>query len=310
MKNNSILISGITGFVGSNLKPYLEKSNYKIIGVSRQDGLKSGIISYEKCNLDIFNKSIAFVHLAGKAHDLKKVASDKEYFMVNTELTKLLFDKFLESDCEVFIFMSSVKAVRDKVDEVLYEDVTPSPKTVYGKSKLKAEEYIQSIDIPDNKKVYILRPCMIHGPNNKGNLNLLYNIIKKGVPYPLGSYKNKKSFLSVDNLCFVIDKLIDKKPISGVYNVADDKVISTIELVSVIAETISKQSRILNTPKVMINLLARFGDILPLLINTERLKKLTEDYVVSNSKIKDAIGENLPLTIKKGIQKTIHSFPK
>ena len=79
--------------------------------------------------------------------------------------------------------MSSVKAVADVVDGILTEDVIPNPKTVYGKAKLAAEVYILSKEIPENKRVYILRPCMIHGPNNKGNLNLLYSLVSKGIPW-------------------------------------------------------------------------------------------------------------------------------
>ena len=84
-----------------------------------------------------------------------------------------MFDQFLKSDCETFIYMSSVKAVVDQADGILTENVKPNPITVYGKSKLAAEEYILSRKNLKNKRVYILRPCMIHGPNNKGNLNLL-----------------------------------------------------------------------------------------------------------------------------------------
>ena len=128
--------------------------------------------------------------------------------------------------------MSSVKAVADGVEGVLDESVIPSPVTAYGKSKLAAEEYILSQKLPKGKRVYILRPCMIHGPNNKGNLNLLYHFVKKGIPYPFGSFENKRSFVSIDNLCFVIKELIENKNIpSGVYNISDDQALSTNELV-------------------------------------------------------------------------------
>ena len=64
---------------------------------------------------------------------------------------------------------------------------------------------------------------MIHGPGNKGNLNLLYSFVKKGIPYPFGRYENKRSFVSIDNLCFVIKELIENKNItSGVYNISDE----------------------------------------------------------------------------------------
>lgn len=62
----------------------------------------------------------------------------------------------------------------------------------------------------DGKQVYILRPCMIHGPGNKGNLNLLYNVVKKGIPWPLGSFENRRSFTSIDNLCYVVEGLLVK----------------------------------------------------------------------------------------------------
>jgi len=305
---NNILISGITGFVGGNLKEYLQ-GKYKVTGISRKSNPEQAIIAYQELSEENLNNITAFVHLAGKAHDLKKTADENEYFEVNTELTKSVFDTFLESKCEVFIYMSSVKAAADTVEGVLTEEVAPTPVTAYGKSKLAAENYILSKEIPANKRVYILRPCMIHGPDNKGNLNLLYGFVSKGIPYPFGKYQNKRSFVSVENLCFIIHELIENKKIeSGVYNIADDQSISTNELVSIIASTIGKPNRILKTSKFIINILAKIGDFLPIPINSERLQKLTENYEVSNDKIIKALQKQLPLSTKEGIEKTIKSF--
>ena len=105
-----ILITGSTGFVGQNLLPYLALNELNTIGVSRNTTFDN-CITYNDLNNAVWSNAIAMVHLAGKAHDLKKTSQDQEYFKVNTELTKRLFDQFLESDCEVFIYMSSVKAV-------------------------------------------------------------------------------------------------------------------------------------------------------------------------------------------------------
>ncbi|MCG1036551.1 NAD-dependent epimerase/dehydratase family protein [Polaribacter sargassicola] len=307
MKENTQIVTGITGFVGVNLSKYLKEKNKKIIGVSRKPSLEE--IDYHQLNKTVLDNSKSFIHLAGKAHDLKKTSEDSEYYQVNTELTKKLFNQFLESDCEVFIYVSSVKAVADKVDGVLTEESTPNPITVYGKSKLAAENYILSKQIPLNKRVYILRPCMVHGPNNKGNLNLLYTFVSKGVPYPFGKFKNKRSFVSVDNLCFIIDELIENNNIqSGIYNIADDESLSTNQLVSIIGKVVNKQAKILKTPKSIITLIAKLGDVLPLPINSERVQKLTENYVVSNTKIKAAMQKNLPLSAEKGLEKTIASF--
>jgi nucleoside-diphosphate-sugar epimerase len=293
-----ITITGASGFVGQNLINYLEK-DYDLIP------LRTRYNQNENFN---FNSSVV-IHLSGKAHDLKKTTENKEYFEANTELTKKVFDQFLESSSKVFIFMSSVKAAKDVVHGFLSEDVFPDPKTLYGKSKLAAEEYILSKEIPENKRFYILRPCMIHGPNNKGNLNLLYNFISKGIPYPFGRFVNKRSFVSVDNLCFVIKELIANSKIeSGIYNIADDISLSTIDLVEIISELLNKPTRVFKLPKLFVRFIAKIGDFIPILLNSERLQKLTENYEVSNLKIKKAIQKNLPLSSKEGIIKTVNSF--
>ena len=293
-----IIITGASGFVGQNLLRFLKKDN-DLIPLS---------IRYNQNKKFNLNSSVV-IHLAGKAHDLKKTSEDKEYYEANTELTKKLFNQFLESSSKVFIFMSSVKAAKDVVEGILSEDVIPDPVTVYGKSKLAAEEYILSKEIPKNKRVYILRPCMIHGPNNKGNLNLLFNFVSRGIPYPFGKYENKRSFVSIDNLCFVIKELIENSKIeSGIYNISDDISLSTIDLVQMMSEILCKPTRILKVPKLFIGFIATVGDFLPLPINSERLMKLTENYEVSNLKIKNAIQKKLPISSSEGIKKTLISF--
>lgn len=307
MNYNLNIVTGNKGFVGLNLTDYLDKKGKEFLGLSRSPNENE--ISYNDLTVSKMNKAKSFIHLAGKAHDLKKISEDSEYFEVNTELTKTLFDQFLKSDCEVFIYMSSVKAAADVVDGFLTEDVTPNPVTVYGKSKLAAENYILSKEIPEGKRVYILRPCMIHGPNNKGNLNLLYSFVSKGIPYPFGKYVNKRSFVSVENLCFIINELIDNKSIKpGVYNIADDASLSTTDLVRIIGKTINRPAKVLQIPKFMVSILAKIGDVLPLPVNSERLQKLTENYEVSNQKIKKEILKELPLSTEEGIIKTIASF--
>ncbi|WP_299666365.1 NAD-dependent epimerase/dehydratase family protein [uncultured Polaribacter sp.] len=301
------IITGNKGFVGSNLTQYFLEIDKLVLGVSRNP--ENDEINYLDLNLEIINKSRGFIHLAGKAHDLKKTSEDKEYFEINTELTKTLFNQFLKSDSEVFIYMSSVKAVAELVEGELTENVLAHPVTAYGKSKLAAENYILSQEIPQNKRVYILRPCMIHGPENKGNLNLLYSFVSQGIPYPFGKYQNKRSFVSVENLCFIINELIENNNIqSGIYNVADNTSLSTIDLVKIMGDVLNKPTKILNLPKRFIRFLAKVGDMIPIPINSERLQKLTENYEVSNLKIKEAIQKDLPLSAEEGIKKTIASF--
>jgi nucleoside-diphosphate-sugar epimerase len=298
----NIIISGASGFVGSNWIVYSKNlDKYNNISLKRDE------IIPPLHSIGI--KISAFLHLAGKAHDTSKSHKPEAYYEVNTDLTKKLFDDFLISQLDTFIMISSVKAVTDISNVELTEEFNPNPLTHYGKSKLLAEQYILDKEIPIDKRVYILRPCMIHGPGNKGNLNLLFKIVSKGIPWPLGSFENKRSFCSIENLCFIINELIENDQIpSGIYNVADDDTISTNELISLIAGSQSKKSQIWNIPVFLIYAIAKVGDIFRLPFNTERLQKLTENYIVSNKKIKKAISKPLPLSAKDGLLKTIKSF--
>jgi nucleoside-diphosphate-sugar epimerase len=297
-REKTFLITGASGFVGINLQEYL-KPFYCIKPLSVR------YIPNQKFHLE----GDAIIHLAGKAHDLKKVSNPSEYYEANFELTKQLFDSFLQSEASVFIFMSTVKAVADEVLEILNEETIPNPKTHYGIAKRQAEGYILSKELPSGKRVYILRPCMIHGPGNKGNLNLLYQLVSKGLPWPLGDFKNKRSFLSIENLCFVINELLENNSIpSGIYNVADDQSLSTNDLIVLLGKSLGKKSRVLNIPSSWIKGIARLGDHLHLPLNTERLQKLTENYVVSNEKIINAIRKPLPIESKEGLLRTFESF--
>ena len=300
----SLIVTGSSGFVGKNLENYFKQYplEFEFIPLKRNELINPKI----QCNK---HTKAAIIHLAGKAHDLKKVSNPGEYYKINTKLTEDIFDAFLESEAEVFIMLSSVKASADSIFGTLYEDAECNPTTDYGKSKLLAEKYIMSKQIPENKRVYILRPCMIHGPGNKGNLNLLFQIVKKGFPWPLGIYENRRSLCSIENLCFVIKELFENKKVpSGIYQVADSDTISTNEIIGIIAIANNRKPKIAKISKRVIKSLAIVGDYLYLPLTTELLQKLTESYIVSNDKICNALQKNMPVNIKDGLIKTIQSF--
>ena len=346
----NILITGIHGFVGNNLVAVL-KQQHTIYGLDIIFPEKDGVLkTYDWNELDCLPPIDIIIHLAGIAHDTKNRTNLQTYFQINTGLTQKIYDWFLVSDAKKFIFFSSVKSAADKVVGVaLTEDVIPNPKGPYGESKIAAENYILNQEIrsknqevrtknqepgiknqnskedslPEStehllpttdsrlKKTYILRPCMIHGPGNKGNLNLLYQVVKYGIPYPLGAYENRRSFTSIDNLSFVISELIEKDISGGIYNIGDDEGLSTNELIALMSKIMNKPNRIWKWNKKLIALIARAGTIFQLSFNTERLQKLTENYLVSNAKLKKALCiNNMPVSAKEGFMKTIKSFEK
>ena len=315
----NILITGIHGFIGSNFIRAL-RDKHTLYGLDISFPCRDGVIqtfSWRDIEptsfpFQILPKFDAVIHLAGKAHDTKNQSVAQSYFDINTGLTQKIFDFFMESSAKKFIFFSSVKAAADSViGDILTEDMIPTPVGPYGESKIKAEEYIKEHFeySTTDKQVYILRPCMIHGPGNKGNLNLLYNVVKKGIPWPLGDFENRRSFTSIDNLCCVIEGLLIKDVPTGIYHMGDDEALSTNELIVIMCEAMEKQPRIWKMNKRFMEACAGLGTLLHLPLNTERLRKLTENYVVSNAKIKAALGiDKLPVTAKEGLMKTIRSF--
>jgi nucleoside-diphosphate-sugar epimerase len=294
LEKERVFITGSTGFVGR----FLNKS-----------GLFGSLVQHKRGEGFDFENVTTVLHLAGKAHDLKNSSTPDEYYDGNTELSKKVYDAFFTSDAKVFITLSSVKAVADQVEGELTEQYHPNPVTHYGKSKLLAEQYIFSREIPEGKRVFVLRPCMIHGTGNKGNLNLLYNLVSRNIPWPLGAFENKRSFCSIDNLIFIFQELINRDDIpSGIYNVSDDEPLSTIELIGLIAQSQNRKPRVWKISRLLIEMVARIGDKFQLPLDTERLQKLTSSYVTSNAKIKAAIGKPLPVSSRYGLIKTFQSF--
>lgn len=327
-----ILITGVHGFVGSNLVAYLSKEN-EIYGLDIIAPEKEGVVkTYSWDDLDTRRvpEVDAIIHLAGKAHDTKNQAAADVYFKVNRDLTIKIFDYYCaHPNIKKFIFFSTAKAAADKVDGILTEDIVPSPVGPYGESKIAAENYILSKlkefnglsglreDSPEplehlkptSKDVYIFRPCMIHGPGNKGNLNLLYNVVKKGIPWPLGAFENRRTFTSIENICFAVNGVLTKDVLSGIYNMGDDEALSTNQLIEEICKSLGKKAHIWKIPKGLMNGVAKIGGALHLPLNPERLRKLTENYISSNVKIKKALGvEKMPVEARAGLQATLKSF--
>ena len=281
-----VIITGSHGFVGTNLIEALS-CEYEII---RWDAR----LDQPLPEVD------AVIHLAGLAHDTKHTTEAEAYYKVNTLLTQQLYDRFLESSAKKFIFFSSIKA---------QDGDTP-----YAQSKKKAEDYILSrrreckeTGIQGEKHTYILRPCMIHGKGVKGNLPLLYKVVKTGLPWPLAAFGNKRSFASMENVSFVVRELLHKEVESGGYPICDDEPVSTNGLIRIICGCLGKKTRLWRIPRGLMITFAKIGDELHLPLNSERLGKLTENYVVSNDNIKQALGiSKMPIKAVDGLKSTFN----
>lgn len=311
-----ILITGATGFVGRSLVKYFQdKEGIQLFAHSRNVKNANEVFSdfsieiVAEIHADLLNKHQidSVIHLAGIAHDLSGKYKAKDYMKVNVENTKFLYDQFALSNASSLIFLSSIKAVTDHADQLIDETFIPNPKTPYGKSKHLAEQYLNDHPVM-GKRVVILRPCMIHGPDNKGNLNLLYSFVNKGIPYPLAAFDNHRSFLSIGNLCFALEKIIQNPACTGTFNIADDEAISTAELVKLIGTVCAKHPRMLKIPRPIIRTMAAVGSFLHLPINSSTLSKLTESMAVSNRRLLLTLNAKFPISTRDGLTLTLKSM--
>lgn len=297
-----IAIFGSSGFIGKNLVKSLQQAE-EIQEISlRNSSWKNAIDA----------KTQVFINLVGKAHDHKGTATEKDYYFANVELAQQLFAIFKKSDAKLFIHISSLAALEEFQSlKPLVETDDCNPISLYGKSKREAEKWLLKEDLASDKKLLIIRPPMVHGPGDQGNLRLLYKIISKGIPYPLAAFNNERSFISTDNFNFYLQQIIQKCDHlkNGIYHISDNESVSTNEIIEIIKEVENIKSRNINFPKSLIKGLAKIGDFIPIPLNTKKLKKLTNNLLVSNQKINILIKlDTLPLTATKGIEKTIKSF--
>jgi nucleoside-diphosphate-sugar epimerase len=306
-----VLLTGVTGFLGVNLVNYFQNDpSIVLYGFSRnvetakrkfQHSKLIVIETHESEKLDKLKIDV-IIHLAGIAHDLKGDFIASDYHEVNFEGTKKIYQDFINSAASKFIFLSSIKAAVDSWPTAVDENITPEPTSDYGKSKLLAEQFIQSQKLAPNKTFYIFRPCMIHGLGNKGNLNVLYKFVKKGIPFPFGAFKNERSFLSIDNFTTFINQIIRKEVPSGVYHLSDSETLSTLILYKLICQVLGQKERVWFVPKFLIK------SFFVLIGKTAQFNKLTENAIVNNRKILSAINVQLPVNSKEGLIKTINSF--
>ncbi|WP_347218042.1 NAD-dependent epimerase/dehydratase family protein [Chryseobacterium sp.] len=297
----NISVLGASGFVGRNLVK-VEQPDFYFQEVSlRNTSWKENV-----------GHSDVVINLIGKAHDHQGTASENDYYFANVELVKEIFNVFIHSEAKLLIHISSIAAVEEFESQTpLQEQADCKPVSIYGKTKREAEKWLLEQVLPADKKVVILRPPMIHGPGDKGNLGLLYKIISKGIPYPLESFDNRRSFLSIDNFNFYITEIIKNKDriASGIYNICDDDPVSTKSIIKIIKKVTNKNTISLPVPRYLIMGIAKIGDIIPIPINTKRLKKMTDSLLVTNEKIKKTLLiTSLPVSAEEGIEKTIKSF--
>lgn len=226
MKN--VLITGAGSFVGTNIERWLlkEPRQFKVDTV---DTLNNAWKQAE------FTKYDAVFHVAGIAHVDPKPEVAPLYYKVNRDLAIEVAKYAKEKGVKQFIYMSSrivYRVSRSLKGNVTTSETQPDPNDFYGDSKLQAERGLKELE-SDTFKVCILRPPMIYGPGNKGNLPRLAWLATKVPVFP--AWHNKRSMIHVYNLAEFVKQIILRE-MSGTFYPQNSELADTVEIVRTVAK--------------------------------------------------------------------------
>ena len=312
----SILLTGSTGFVGTNLvKSLTLKSDYIVKSavrhaVNQDDGLLfevGDINASTDFELPLKNTTVV-VHCAARAH----VMDDKEaeplalYREVNTAGTVNLAKQAIDSGVKRFIFISSIKVNGEGTLAgcPFKPEDNHAPEDDYGLSKSEAEKQLVALAKDSGMEVVIIRPTLVYGPGVKANFASIMNLVSKGIPLPFGCItKNKRSLVSVDNLVDLIITCIDHpKAANQVFLVSDNQDVSTSEMVSEMAIALGKPSWQLPIPVWCYKFAGKLFN------KSEVVDRLTGSLQVDIAHTKQTLGWVPPQTLQQGFKQTAQAF--
>lgn len=329
------LVTGASGFVGANLIEVLKDAGNKVIATSRSRVEQPGIFYVASPELGpeadwtlALSGIDAVVHLAGRAHVTSEQAdakTDQAYLRINAEGTRALAAQCAAAGVKHFIFLSSCHAIAGESDDVLTDRAVPQPVTAYGRSKLAAEEAIKSVLADSDCAWTILRPPLVYGPGNKANFGLLVKLVQTGLPLPLASVRNRRSFIYVENLVdLIVNCLGNPKAFGKIFLPSDGDDLSTAELIekiaradesvqcSVFSDSVGDRetrhmphaarhsARLFRFPPSLLKAAGRLPGL-------GALRKLTSSLYVDSEPIRRDLGWTPPFTMEEGLRRTLAS---
>lgn len=319
MKN--VLITGASGFIGELLFNSLRQKNLTVQALIKHDCEDENHFSRfdlvkDTLSAKVFQEVDTLFHLAGKAHALAETKQDEdEYFQINTEGTRKLLDAAKQAGVQKFIYFSSVKAVGDSDQQPMDESVQTPADTPYGQSKYAAEQLVLHGGYVPHPVV--IRPSMVYGNTEKGNLPRMIQAIRKGVFPPLPENHNRRSMVHVDDVVQAAILAAEKPEAAGqIYIVTDGQAYSTRQIYDWIRVALGKSPLHASIPMGLLNALAKSGDAIGRVsgrrfpFDSDVLDKLTGSAWYSSAKIQRELGFSPQHTLQSSLPDIVRYLNK
>ena len=301
-----ILVTGATGFVGKAVHQKLNKHTVRL--TSRREPLGNSAEFFEKIisSTTDFSDCLAnidvVIHTAARVHQMNDDSQDplSEFMEVNCFGTVNLARQAVKAGVKRFIFLSSMKVNGEKTERGVpfrFDDI-PISHDPYGISKSEAEVGLLDIAEHTNLEIVIIRPPLVYGPGVKANFLSLMKLSQSGWPLPLGSVKNKRSFVALDNLVDLISTCVEHpNAVNKVFLVSDDSDVSTAKLVNEMANAFGQKARLLNISPRILKFAAR------VLKKEAVIDRLCNDFRVDVQHTKDTLGWTPSVSMTEGIRR-------
>jgi len=308
----SVLLTGASGFIGQWLAQHLQKKDYRLLLGNRECREQSGIsgrsqhvlfdLEDEKSiTTALKNSPDVVIHLAGLAHNHSR---DKEkIYRVNAEGTERLAKIANNAGVKLFIYISTIKVHGKLSYDRPFTEYSPiSAEDDYALSKLKAEQALRDMCDAGEMQYIVLRPPLVYGPGVKANFMRLLTLIDKNTPLPLAGFNNCRSYIYVENLCHIIERLIHRDSCKNQVYLVKDFDLSTKDLVSEIALAFGKPAKLFNVPGYILRIIAG------LMGKTNQFESLYNNLCIDDSKLKNELGSGPEIEMSTSIASTVNWY--
>ncbi|MES2755856.1 MAG: SDR family oxidoreductase [Pseudomonadota bacterium] len=312
--SKSVLLTGANGFVGRQVAKTLLEREFQLTCALRQPGMAitgareaivgniDGATDWSAClaGVDVV------IHVAARVHVMDETSGDplSEFRKVNVEGSLNLARQAVAAGVKRLVYVSSIKVNGEATTGTAYTafDV-PAPLDPYGQSKLEAEVALLALSRESSLEVVIVRPPLVYGPGVRANFQRLMQLVKSGVPLPLGAIANRRSMVALENLADLLVLCASHRAAPGnVFLVSDGQDVSISELLRLLASGMGKRARLISVPAALIAASAR------LLGKSAVADRLLGSLQVDIAHTRETLGWAPVISVREAVQSTARSF--